>query len=165
MSGSTTIGCCSYIASFVYYLSFARHCFDFSICFPGSHFDNYFHVNESSDWEFESNCDKKDFNSLNDSDSSNAEVEIEDEIKDKIEINESTNEKLSIFEPDTLTETEILSQEQNRIISIEPNIEWLVEFIPFWGGSLIDINGNKTEISFINTCTIDYFLFSIWLST
>ena len=50
-------------------------------------------------------------------------------------------------------------------MSIQPNIEWLVDYIPFWGGFMIDQNGNKTNTSITNTCTIDYFLFSIWLST
>ena len=181
LSGSRTIGCCSHIASIVYYLSFARHSSDFSISYPASHLDNFFHVAESSDSESDSNCDKNDCDSFSDSGSSNSEDEFESNEsanekssiletesaneKSSILETESANEKSSILELESLTEPEILSQELNRSISIKPNIEWLVDYIPFWGGSMIDQNGKKTSTSITNTCTIDYFLFSIWLST
>ena len=131
--------------------------------------DNFFHVAESSDSESDSYCDKNDCDSFSDSGSSNSEDEFESNEsaneKSSILETESANEKSSILELESLTEPEILSQELNRSISIKPNIEWLVDYIPFWGGSMIDQNGKKTSTSITNTCIIDFFLFSIWLST
>ena len=139
-------------------MSFARHCSEFSRTFPASHLDNFFHVVESSDSESESDKES-DCNSNSSSDSESKSSH------NKLESNESTDEKPSIFEHESKDEPEILSQELDRSLTIEPTINWIVDYIPFWGGTIIDKDGNKTEIRINNTCTIDYFLYSIWLST
>ena len=40
-----------------------------------------------------------------------------------------------------------------------------ISHIPKWGGVLIDKNNQKTSFLISNTCTIDYYLLALWVST
>ena len=42
--------------------------------------------------------------------------------------------------------------------------EWFQDYIQYRGGFFIDYNQNKNDIIIKNTCSIDYFLFVIWIS-
>lgn len=166
LCGSRTVGCCSHIASIIYYLSFARHDSDLKYKFPAAHLNDFFHTVESSDSESESE-EEPDY-----------DEEYENFEKNSImSLNTEANQSSS--------ECEILSQEMKRSLSFasEKNIinektklkkieddfliskpEWFKDYIPYWGGFIIDENETKTEISIRNTCSIDYFLFAIWIS-
>ena len=91
---------------------------------------------------------------------------------------------LSENEPDEFSssEAEQLSQDLKRSLSFVATVEdekkiktkdetfsfpgeFFAEYVPFWGGLLIDEKGEKTDFLIRNTCTIDYFLFAIWCSS
>ena len=151
------------VISIIYYLSYARHESDLKYQFPASNLDDFFHTVESSDSESES------------------EKELEyDEDYENFEKNYKVNSENEVNETSSLSE--ILSQEMKRSLSftseklivneksklkktgddfVISKPEWFQDYIPYWGGFVIDYNQNKTDIIIKNTCSIDYFLFAI----
>jgi len=85
-------------------------------------------------------------------------------IESHLESNEY--DKTSSSDDEVFIETKPLSKdiEKPRLESNQFDLDDFFSHVPEWGGLLVDENCNVTNISIIDTCTIDYMLFALWVS-
>jgi hypothetical protein len=160
-NGSRTLGCCCHIASLLYYLSFARHQENnlhkpaqfLSDIFPSSLKNESFTQSDAKKTKKRNkkNQDKSDFNS-DYSTSENEKSEDDDFEKNNKQMKLSNSVQI-ISEPKPLS-----SKDKLYLNS------------PKWGGKIVSLSylkeSNKYKNLIItNTCSIDYMLLGIWLST
>lgn len=144
--GARTVGCCSHVASIIFYLAYGQY--EEHLKKPGESLSSIFYgkrIIEKSrhkplrDTKKVNSCDKEDL--------------VENNVsKDELE---KTMSSLSIDGSQPLRSNSRLF----NLISLS-DIE---SYFPPWGGSLVK-NDKVTKSSITNTCTIDYFLTCFWLS-
>ena len=150
-------GCCVHVATVIYYLSYARN-HNYKI--PAEYLNNIF-VNTSK--KEPANNPQYVRNKRQNNVISSSESESEDEtysLNSDLTLSDSQTEASTINDDsdEVLSETDEenqLFEEQNSI-----NIQEIKDHVPQWGGK---INYQNRKVQVFNTCTIDYFLFALWL--
>jgi hypothetical protein len=69
-------------------------------------------------------------------------------------------EKTKKIKNDENDENNLINELDNELTELQ----WFTERTPKWGGKMYDENDKITNIKIINTCTIDYLVFGIWVS-
>ena len=161
MSGRIVAGCCVHVATLIYFLGYAKEKIDCnSLKLPGEHLTSI-------------------LVKINSSEPSNSPryVKAKRSFKQRAyEISHISSNNTTDSEPETALENQIEKavEKENQLsikkeavsLSIElhesPNnyIPYFIEHIPKWGGYIY--NGNK-KIKITNTCTIDNYLFALWV--
>jgi hypothetical protein len=157
LSGQKVAGCCVHVATVIYYLSYARN-HNYKI--PAEYLNNIF-VNTSK--KEPANNPQYVRNKRQNNVISSSESESEDEtysLNSDLTLSDSQTEASTINDDsdEVLSETDEenqLFEEQNSI-----NIQEIKDHVPQWGGK---INYQNRKVQVFNTCTIDYFLFALWL--
>jgi hypothetical protein len=158
MSGRKMAGCCVHVAAVIYYLSFAKYA---SIKSPGEHLNSIFvNIGEkepSNSPSYVKNSRQIDIHSIKDQPASEKSFGSDRELNQETESvpeSETDIETESVSEIETDKETESVDDTINEII---PDFK---AHVPLWGG---DIMYRNKPVSVTNTCTIDYYLFSLWV--
>ena len=162
-NGKRTIGCCSHVCSIILLLSNIKDLNIFpkpaekllSIVLPIVYSDS------EDDLEFKSDNEKVDTELTN--------IKYETQELNNSEITHSSQSKRPLS-----TYYESQAKSLNNLNYMDDNIKFLYEYLPNWGGR-IDFDDEDLkflgDISLVkgykitNTCTIDYFLFGVWLSS
>ena len=179
-AGMRTVGCCSHIASIIYY--FAHGIYLNSIPNPGEHLLTIFPVpelyceDEDTDNDVEIITPKSTFKSKKiniENSSENESFSIANETDSSSEIlNESIKRLIST---DNIAETakkkkngtqiDVDMSSKSEKISNAINIVMFKERLPIWGGNFINNFGMNSHVKISNTCTIDNFLLALWTCT
>lgn len=178
-TGNKTVGCCVHLASIIYYLSCLKY--KSSIIKPADELTNFFDplIKESDD-DDESNddpddCIQKDNKESKKSTKKNVKddlYESDDEyLEDFSESIDETSSKLKRSLSITISEDKKLKPSYSLFEINEECLDehcnqnlCILEFkkrIPPWGG---EIQYNNSKIKLTNTCSFDYFIFSIWVA-
>ena len=155
MTGSRTVGCCTHVAMFIYYLSYGKYLTDLPR--PGYTLDNFF-----TDQDYHSSDGEQEY-------SSNLNTErLSQTLKRSCSITFTSQPKRSSYS--VLQTPSIKDFNNNNQI----NFRCFSSHIPEWGGAIIlneDDFDKKDDfdeyqlferIKFTNTCSIDYFLLGLW---
>jgi hypothetical protein len=203
-AGMRTVGCCSHVASIIYFLSYGKYLDH--IPNPSSKLTSIFPIsnykicnkNKSKAIKKETKKVKKyELNTLtlSDNDSVDCLSEFDDsdecfidsgipndylstiasknDLKnhfddscnnDLNELNSSMKRLLS-NDVDELIPNKRSTRSQNKHNDIGLNINDFKLRIPNWGGQLVNEKNNQLGFNITNTCTIDYFLLSLWASS
>jgi hypothetical protein len=154
-NGSRTVGCCSHVASVILFFSDTNFLEKFRN--PAQNLVNVFPFfkNETSDDEEQEQAEnetqkpKKD-KKMKKKQAYSSTSSIEDELE------QSFKRLLSVA-----SENEF---KKSRLESKQFDLDEFFAHVPEWGGLFVDENYNQTNISIIDTCTIDYMLFALWVS-
>ena len=181
-NGKRTVGCCSHIASIIYYLSCAKYLVN--IRTPAGFLDNLIipTLLNDSDQDLTPNTNTQTNDSLNQSNSKslfadsgicNNDSSLCSTLKHSLSIqsNISTPNKIKRHEKSQ----RIISTYSNHVINNFINMRLFTSHIPSWGGKintahitdrdLKNIKSQYEEMPLENTCTIDYLLFALWCSS
>ena len=151
-NGKRTVGCCSHIASIIYYLSFGRYN---KLTSPASILDSII-INRRIESDNEE--DDEDYDC-----SEPADIETKTKSESNLKKNTKTKNKESKANQ---LESRDLSNMLEKKLSIEENDEktcddeeeLLNTYLPSWGG-VIESNDEYKHQTIEHTCTIDYFCF------
>jgi hypothetical protein len=137
-NGARTVGCCSHIASIIYYLSYGKN--QDSIPEPAGALCLLFNNTLKTDEE---------------------EDAISQPVQDKPLIeNKPIKRDLSFQVEQKLKKRTVFSSQNSRSF----NLRSFLSHVPNWGGKMI-VDGKETSTRIINTCTIDYLLLCLWVSS
>ena len=175
-NGARTLGCCCHIAALLYYLAYARHLKYQSLKKPAFFLNSIFPRDLP---QSEENSDKSSnlvkskqqkrtkkstqlYVSSSDSDDyKNDYDQSENESFDNHKFIQNSSHKVKQLRP---------SQSVQQISNINPILPLIYSHSPAWGGQIVivkdlEISNQYCDFLITNTCSFDYFLFGLWLST
>lgn len=154
-NGSRTVGCCSHVASVILYFSDSNYLEKFRN--PAQNLMNvfpYYEIETSDDEEQEQEEKESKMQKKNKKSQKKQVFSSTSSIEEELE--QSFKRLLSVASENDFKKT--------RIQSDQFDLDEFFSHVPQWGGILVDENYNLTNISIIDTCTIDYMLFALWVS-
>jgi hypothetical protein len=151
-NGKRTIGCCSHIACVILYLSNAKFN-KFDQC--AASFLSTLLIRAESDDEDEEATDTQSAFEF-----SNSNLEFTNSNTQQTYVNSDTVAQLRLSIKNSLSFDKIEKIDNSNE---SQHLRCLVDHIPSWGGKIT--TNNYIGYKIIETCTIDYFLLFIWLST
>ena len=178
-NGARTLGCCCHIAALLYYLAYARHVNHQSLKNPALFLNSIFpkEVHEPEEDAVESRNLKQSKQQKRTKNSTEFDVSSSDYDENVNEDGHNENKSLSAREliPKSSSSTQKSKQLRpsrsvQHINRVNPILDMFYLHSPVWGGQIAVVENLEHSIqyrdsSIINTCSFDYFLFGLWLST
>jgi hypothetical protein len=161
LSGRKTAGCCVHVTTLILYLSNSKYR---NIKGPGEHLNSVFIDFAKKEPPNISRYVKNVRNKIEITDTSEYEDSMVSEhpefsdLEDRNESHYEENNNLIVEENNISTENESASNNLNQIQSL--SLKEFKSHVPEWGGNIIF---EKKNIEVSDTCTIDYYLFSLWV--
>ncbi len=179
-NGTRTLGCCCHVSALLYYLAYARHVPSDILKQPAIRLNSVLiNVDPKS---HKGSKKAKDSNKLkNKKKQIDKLVESSSDFLDKSgdEDCRAENQKKSLKRKNNQKkvaslEPKIKINRPNRLRNNDKSLEQLLDLFVFhsppWGGKIVVVEDYKRTIQYsgsnlVNTCSFDYFIFSLWLST
>ncbi len=158
LSGRKTAGCCVHVTTLILYLSCSKYR---EIKGPGEHLNSIFIDFNKKEQPNISRYVKNVRNKIKNSDTRNSDGVSMPKYLDMDEIENEENNSLSIQENIESTQNiikETSLDNRNKIQAL--SLKEFKSHVPEWGGH---IRFHENYITLSNTCTIDYYLFSLWV--
>ena len=176
LSGKRTCGCCSHVAGLIYYLSYGKHQED-PIKVPGKFLNKLLISHRLSDDELDISDSETNeetvLNIISLADENTSQNNTQ-KIKRELSVNESLNAIVKKKKPEsTIINLSQLSKQYKTSFDNRISLREFSSRIPSNGGTTIiseidfesfdlkDFSGFN-NLKIVNTCSIDYFLFSFW---
>ena len=151
-NGRRTVGCCSHVATVIYYLSCGKY--EENLPQPACRLTSCLKNFDDSD--------ESDLNDENDNKTDSLILNMAPSESSSEELNAFTEKNKELKHSLTLDQ---ISQKKTKFEGSIEIMNLIKENIPMWGGKIDSDNSTVNKLKIINTCTFDYHLFGLWVAS